>query len=61
MSAWRTLGLFIGVAACLYAALVALMYTKQRSLLFYPQMTRHPPLAPGSSSTSTAPRCAAGW
>jgi len=46
MSGWRTLGLFIGVAACLYAALVALMYSKQRSLLFYPQLTRNPPLAP---------------
>lgn len=46
MSGWRTLGLFIGIAACLYAALVALMYSKQRSLLFYPQLTRNPPLAP---------------
>lgn len=46
MSGWRTLGLFIGVAACLYAALVLLMYSKQRSLLFYPQLTRDPPLPP---------------
>ncbi|GAB3735729.1 alpha/beta hydrolase [Silanimonas algicola] len=46
MSGWRTLLLFVGVAAGLYAALVALMYGKQRSLLFYPQLTRNPPLAP---------------
>ncbi len=46
MSGWRTLVLFIAVAVGLYAALVALMYSKQRSLLFYPQLTRDPPLAP---------------
>lgn len=46
MTAWRTLGLFVVAAAALYAGLVALMYSKQRSLLFYPQFTRHPPVAP---------------
>jgi pimeloyl-ACP methyl ester carboxylesterase len=45
MSGWRTLGLFVAVATALYAGLVALMYSKQRSLLFYPQFTRHPPVA----------------
>jgi hypothetical protein len=46
MSVWRTLGLFVALAAFAYAGLLALMYLKQRSLLFYPQFTRNPPLAP---------------
>lgn len=46
MSVWRSLAVFLAVAACVYGALVALMYSKQRNLLFYPQLTRNPPLAP---------------
>lgn len=46
MSGWRILVVFIIVAACAYAGLIALMYAKQRSLLFYPQFTRTPPMAP---------------
>lgn len=46
MSPWRTLGLFVAVAVVVYACLVALMHAKQRSLLFYPQFTRDPPVAP---------------
>lgn len=46
MSLLRLLGVFLAVAALGYAALVALMYAKQRQLLFYPQFTRDPPVAP---------------
>lgn len=46
MSLIRLLGLFVAVAALAYGALIALMYAKQRSLLFYPQFTRNPPAAP---------------
>lgn len=46
MSLLRTLAVFLAVVAFAYVGLVALMYLKQRSLLFYPQFTRDPPLAP---------------
>lgn len=44
--AWRSLGIVFAVVAAVYAGLVLLMYSKQRSLLFYPQLTRHPSVAP---------------
>lgn len=43
---WRSLGIVFAVAAALYAGLVVLMYSKQRALLFYPQLTRQPSVAP---------------
>lgn len=46
MSAWRSLALLAGALAVGYAAIVGLMYVKQRSLLFYPQFTRDPPATP---------------
>lgn len=42
----RLLGAFALVAVLGYAAMLALLYVKQRSLLFYPQFTRDPPVAP---------------
>lgn len=46
MNPLRALGVFAAVAVAAYVGLVAIMYAKQRSLLFYPQLTRNPPLAP---------------
>lgn len=36
----------LGVALLAYLGLLAMLYAKQRSLLFYPQFTRNPPAAP---------------
>ena len=46
LSLLRLLGAFVVVAVLAYAGVLALLYVKQRSLLFYPQFTRHPPVAP---------------
>lgn len=46
MSLLRTLGMFALVAAAGYLAVLVMLHGKQRSLLFYPQFTRNPLLAP---------------
>jgi pimeloyl-ACP methyl ester carboxylesterase len=42
----RSLGLFVLLLLAVYACVLALLYVKQRSLLFFPQFTRDPPVAP---------------
>ncbi|WP_334132120.1 alpha/beta hydrolase [Silanimonas lenta] len=46
MATVRLLLAGLAISALAYAALLGLLYLKQRSLLFYPQFTRNPPLAP---------------
>lgn len=46
MSPLRSFGLFILMLLAVYVGLLALLYVKQRSLLFFPVFTRDPPVAP---------------
>lgn len=46
VSPLRSLGLFVLLLLAFYACLLALLYVNQRSLLFLPQFTRDPQVAP---------------
>lgn len=46
MSALKAVGSLLGIALLVYLGAVALLYAKQRSLLYFPQFTRDPVVAP---------------